>query len=149
MSGALSQAAGSRRGLLLLASVMLLAIGVAAAGRITGPAALPGADAKPVAARELFFIDAPDGAVTVRDAGSNATIATLAPGTNNFLRATMRGFARQRMREDAGPAIPFRLTAWSDGRLSLLDPTTGRSVELEAFGATNMAVFAALLRPVP
>lgn len=148
MSEALSRAAGSRRGLLVLASVMLTAIAVAGIGRITGPLPQSGADAQPTMARDLLFADAADGGVEVRDAKTGEMIATLAAGTNAFLRATMRGFARQRMREDSGPATPFRLTAWSDGRLSLADRATGRSVELEAFGGTNMAVFAALLQPI-
>jgi putative photosynthetic complex assembly protein len=40
---------------------------------------------------------------------------------------------------------PFRLTDWTDGRLTLEDRSTGRSVELRAFGATNAAAFARLL----
>ena len=44
---------------------------------------------------------------------------------------------------DSGP--PFRLTHWSDGRLSLEDPSTGRRIELDAFGPTNTAVFARLM----
>ena len=39
----------------------------------------------------------------------------------------------------------FRLTRWADGRLSIEDPTTRESYELEAFGSTNEAVFARFL----
>ena len=65
------------------------------------------------------------------------------PETNGFLRGTMRGLARQRVRQDADRDIPFRLTEWADGRLTLEDPTTGRMVEMEAFGSTNEDAFAA------
>ncbi len=41
--------------------------------------------------------------------------------------------------------MPFRLSAWSDGRLTLEDPATGRAVDLEAFGPTNEATFVRLL----
>ena len=41
--------------------------------------------------------------------------------------------------------IPFRLTRWADGRLSVEDPTTGRRVDLGAFGAVNAASFAKLM----
>ena len=61
----------------------------------------------------------------------------------------MRGLARQRIRQDADKAIPFRLTEWADGRLTLEDPTTGRRVEMEAFGITNEQVFANLLTAKP
>jgi len=40
---------------------------------------------------------------------------------------------------------PFVLTRWANGTLSLHDPTTGRKVELDAFGPTNAQAFAGLL----
>lgn len=137
-----------KAGPLLVLGMMAIAIGAAATSRVNGPASVAGADARPVVQRTLNFIDEPDGGVGVRDAKTGEMIASLAPGSNNFLRATMRGFARQRMREEAGAETPFELTAWSDGRLSLLDPVTTRSVGLEAFGESNMVVFARLLGPV-
>jgi putative photosynthetic complex assembly protein len=76
---------------------------------------------------------------------TSAPIEVVAPATNGFLRATMRGLARQRIRQDSDREIPFRLTGWADGRLTLEDPTTGRKVEMEAFGITNEEVFAHLL----
>ena len=66
-------------------------------------------------------------------------------GEAGFLRATLRGLAQQRLREDMGSAQPFRLTRWADGRLTLDDPATQRHIELEAFGVSNEAVFADLL----
>jgi putative photosynthetic complex assembly protein len=99
-----------------------------------------------VASRELLFRDQPNGAVVVYDASDiSAPIEIVAPATNGFLRATMRGLARQRIRQDSDREVPFRLTGWADGRLTLEDPTTGRKVEMEAFGITNEEVFAHLL----
>jgi hypothetical protein len=46
-----------------------------------------------------------------------------------------------------GEFVPFRLTSWSDGRLILFDPSTGRHVDIEAFGTANEAIFGALLSP--
>ena len=66
--------------------------------------------------------------------GRQSPIDVVAPATNGFLRATMRGLARQRLRQDADHEIPFRLTAGPTGGLTLEDPTTGRRVEMEAFG---------------
>ena len=57
----------------------------------------------------------------------------------------MRGLASERKHEDIGDAVPFRLTEWADGRLTLEDPTTHRTIELEAFGRTNEEVFARML----
>ena len=53
--------------------------------------------------------------------------------------------ARTRKSEGVGPQDPFRLSAWSDGRLTLDDPATARHIELQAFGSTNTEVFAQLL----
>ena len=72
-------------------------------------------------------------------------VELLPPGSNGFVRGVLRGFARERRRNEVGQAPPFRLTRCSDGRLSLADATTGRTVELEAFGPTNLAAFAGLL----
>jgi putative photosynthetic complex assembly protein len=134
-----------RNTLIILGTVVLLSVMIAAAGRISG-AANSQPTAAPVATRDLLFRDLPDGGVAVFDAKDpSATIQVVAPATNGFLRATMRGLARQRLRQDADKEIPFRLTEWADGRLTLEDPTTGRRVEMEAFGITNETVFADLL----
>ena len=134
-----------RNTLIIAGTVLLLSIMTAATGRITG-AANSAPTAAQVASRELLFRDRPDGGVAVFDASNpSAPIDVFAPATNGFLRATMRGLARQRIREDADKEIPFRLTEWADGRLTLEDPTTGRRVEMEAFGITNEQVFANLL----
>ncbi len=131
--------------LIIAGTVVLLSIMTAAAGRITG-AANSAPTAAPVAARDLLFRDRPDGSVAVFDAtNTSAPIDIIAPATNGFLRATMRGLARQRLRQDADREVPFHLTEWADGRLTLEDPTTGRRVEMEAFGITNEEVFAGLL----
>jgi putative photosynthetic complex assembly protein len=134
-----------RSTLLMAGTVIALSIGVAAAGRMTG-AANSEPTAPPVISRELLFKDQPNGGVTVFDAGDpSIPIDVVAPETNGFLRATMRGLARQRLRQDESAGIPFRLTEWADGRLTLEDPATGRRVEMEAFGITNEEVFARLL----
>ncbi len=72
------------------------------------------------------------------------SIYTIAPETNGFMRATMRGLVRERKRSGIGDATPFLLTRWDDGRMSLEDTTTGRRVPLEAFGQTNAGAFAHL-----
>jgi putative photosynthetic complex assembly protein len=134
------------RGALLVAGLAVASsIAVATVGRMTG-AANSEPTAKMVVSRELLFKDRANGAVAVFDVRDpSAPITIIAPETNGFLRATMRGLARQRLRQDADVAIPFRLTEWADGRLTLEDPTTGRRVEMEAFGITNEEAFARLL----
>jgi putative photosynthetic complex assembly protein len=125
-----------------LIGLSLLAASVARLGGLPGTA-LP--DAAPAQSRELRFEDRDDGAVVVRDGRDDGTVAVLAPGTNGFIRAVMRGLVRDRKRRDDGPEIPFRLSRWDDGRLLLEDPATGARVELESFSVTNAGAFAGLL----
>lgn len=134
-----------RNTLIIAGTVILLSIMTAAAGRMTGAADSPPTAAM-VTSRTLLFQDRPNGAVAVFDATDpSRPIDILAPATNGFLRATMRGLAQQRIRQDASRTTPFRLTEWADGRLTLEDPATGRRVEMEAFGITNEQAFANLL----
>ena len=67
------------------------------------------------------------------------------PGTNGFVRGTLRALARGRRQADLGRDIPFRLAAWRDGRVVLQDTATGQEVQLNAFGDTNKDVFLRLL----
>jgi len=128
-----------------LVTVALLS---AVAGRLAGSSIAPPPDASVLASRELRFEDRPDGGVSVLDARDDSLVDVAAPGTNGFLRATLRGLARERRLNGVGAGAagaPFRVTAWSDERVTLDDLATGRHVELEAFGGTNEAVFARLL----
>jgi putative photosynthetic complex assembly protein len=45
--------------------------------------------------------------------------------------------------------VPFTLTRWENGGLTLADPVTGRSVEVSSFGPDNRAVYANLLPAAP
>jgi putative photosynthetic complex assembly protein len=128
---------------LLLGGVMLAVATV----RVTGIGAERVADAPTVSERALRFEDRDDGSIVVFDSASNAEVTAIAPGTNGFLRSTLRGLVRERKRQGFGPEQPFRLVGRADGRLTLVDPATGRRVDLESFGPTNAAVFAQLMTP--
>ena len=79
------------------------------------------------------------------DAGGQRVIETVAPGTNGFLRGTMRGVARERKRQGIGPELPFRMVGRANGALTLEDPATGRHVDIGSFGPTNAAVFSHIM----
>jgi putative photosynthetic complex assembly protein len=132
--------------LLLAGAAALLAFAFVATGaaRMTDVGTVHMPVAAPVETLLLRFVDDGDGGVGIIDAKDGARIFTVAPGTNGFIRATMRGLTRERLREDVGEAPPFRLTHWSDGTLSLEDVTIGRRVNLDAFGPTNAEAFAQL-----
>lgn len=127
------------------AALVLLALVTVTIVRVTGVGVAHVPDAAATDVREFRFADRPDGSIDVLDARSDTRVATVAPGTNGFLRSTLRGLARERKREGIGAEPPFRLIGRADGRLTLEDPATGRRVDLESFGPTNAAVFARLL----
>lgn len=113
--------------------------------RLTGIGAVHVVDAATVATREFRFEDRADGSIQVVDARDHRLLQTVAPGTNGFLRGTMRGLARERHRRGIGAETPFRMNGHADGRLTLEDPATGRRVDLGSFGPTNAAVFAGIM----
>ena len=101
-------------------------------------------DAAAVTTLELRFLDRDDGSIAVVDAHDGHMIEHIV-GQNGFVRGTLRGLARERRRQGIGAEPPFQLVARADGRLTLIDPSTGRRVDLESFGPTNSAEFARLL----
>lgn len=149
-----AQAEQLPRGALLLAgSLVGFAFLLTAGMRIAQipPAASPvalrnSAHIAPLQSRTLRFLDEADRGIRIVDVGSGATAGTIVPGQQTgFIRGVMRGLARERRMHGIGSAPPFTLTQWQDGELSLTDTATGRSIELDAFGTTNRAAFAALL----
>lgn len=132
-----------RGALIGAAGVIGIAIASAAAARIGDIGVTRMHASAPVETRDFRFVDEANGGVGIYE--GDAQIEVLAPGTNGFVRGAMRGLARERRRQAFGAETPFRLTRWADGRLSLEDPTTGRRIDLEAFGATNAGVFARLM----
>lgn len=132
------------RGALLGAAALVgLAIFSAGTARLIGMQQ-PRPTAAVLVARDLQFLDQADGSVLVKDAANGSTISVLAPGTNGFIRASLRSLAKRRQ-FDGDHSDVFHVAAWADGRLTLDDPTTGRPIELEAFGQTNELAFAKLL----
>ena len=140
------------RGVLIAAAAMMsLAIAAAGVGRMTGAASLElaqtAAGDHPIKVRELSFTDQWDGSVLVRDQSSGVRVARLAPGSAGFVRDVMRGLAKAREMRGLGAAQPFTLSLSARNRLSLTDPSTGRLIDLEAFGRDNRAAFMAFMAP--
>lgn len=95
--------------------------------------------------RDLRFSDGEAGVVYIWDASQDALIGSIAPGTENFVRGVLRSFARDRRSRSLDRLTPFRLARHSDGRLTIEDLATGRSLDLRAFGPTNLGAFERLL----
>ncbi len=129
---------------LLMGALALVIVTIMGSGfaRVTdvGVSRMPTSSA--VATLLLRFDDLDDGGVAVLNAADESLLYKVEPGTNGFIRATMRGLARERMRSGVGAAAPFKLTRWSDGTISLHDEPTGRRLDLDAFGPANAGAFA-------
>lgn len=98
-----------------------------------------------VVERKLFFFDGEDGTINIVDADKNERITTLHTGEDGFMRSVMRGLAKERLANGFGADEPFTLAVWQSGIVSLIDPVTGRTVELSAFGPDNVGAFTRLL----
>lgn len=102
---------------------------------------------KPVAEQSLRFFDEPDGTVRVENGDRTQILGRFTPGQGGFIRATVRSLVHQRRIRGLGPEVPFQLTEWDDGGMTLSDPTTGFRVEVSSFGPDNRAVYAGMLPP--
>lgn len=129
------------RGAAFLIGFALLAAG---ASRFSDVGTLHMPAAKAVTTLSLRFEDHPNGSVGVRDASDDREIYIVQPGAFGFIRSTLRGLARERRRAEIDASVPFTLTRWSDGTVSLEDAATGRRVNLDAFGPDNVKAFAQL-----
>ena len=103
----------------------------------------PDAPAKQV--KQLRFEDRSDGSIAVFDYQTGKQIDSIV-GEAGFVRGTLRTLAQERKRRDIDNKPPFELIARQDGRLTLMDPSTGRTIDLESFGAINAKHFARLLQ---
>lgn len=135
-----------RGALIGAAGLVLFALVAAGAARLTGVGVTPMPVAAAVDSRVLRFEDRADGAVIVLAEPGRQLVEVLPPDSNGFVRGVLRSLVRERKRESMGDEVPFRLTRWADGRMTLEDPATGQHIGLEAFGHTNFAVFARMLQ---
>lgn len=134
---------------LAVTALLLLALGAVVASRFSGIGLSTPAPTVRVEVREYRFEDRADGSIAILDTAGRLA-ETVAAGDNGFLRGAMRGLARERKRAGHGPEQPFQLVIHADGRFTLEDPTTGRTVDLGSFGPANATVFVRLMNmPYP
>jgi len=145
MSEAIHEPVVPKGGIFAAAALILFALAAVTTVRLTGVGGahftLPAA----VESRDLRFEDGEKGSVLVFDANDGRLVDTLAPGSNGFIRVVMRGLARERRLGDIGAQPPFRLTRYAGGQITLTDTSTGKQIDLGAFGSTNTEAFARLM----
>ena len=118
---------------------------IAIATRLYAPDGQPPAST-PVRTADLVLQDQDDGSITVMQADDRQVIDVVPPASGAFLRVMLAGLVRERRREGQGAqSLPFHLTRWSDGRLTIDDIATHKLIELNAFGPSNAGAFARLL----
>lgn len=145
MSEAIHEPVVPRGGIFAAAALILFALAAVTTVRLTGVGGahftLPAA----VESRDLRFEDGEKGSVLVFDANDGQLVGALAPGSNGFIRVVMRGLARERRLGDIGAQPPFRLTRYAGGQITLTDTSTGKQIDLGAFGSSNTEAFARLM----
>lgn len=100
--------------------------------------------------RVLRFVDVGDnpsrfqGSVRIFDVETGVELEPLA-GNEGFVRAVLNSLAFERLKSADASVPELELTAWSDNRLTLADPTTGRVINLGDFGADNKQTFVRFL----
>jgi putative photosynthetic complex assembly protein len=133
----------------LIAAILVVGLTVAGVGAtrlgLISPGVAEASNATPVTAADMRFSDMDDGGVlvTVIDDGERI----IPPATGGFVRGVLRGLVRDRRAQGLGSEQPFRVTEWSDGKVTIQDLATGRIVKLDAFGPTNRQAFLDLMTP--
>lgn len=124
----------------LIALVLLALIGVIA---LLPP--VPDGPVHVVATRLLRVDASDDGRVVLSDADTGAVVGVVPAGGESFVRGILHGSAISRRQYYVDQTLPYRLTALSNGRLTLVDDFTHITIDLVSFGPTNARSFAALL----
>ncbi|MEM7596903.1 MAG: photosynthetic complex assembly protein PuhC [Pseudomonadota bacterium] len=85
------------------------------------------------------------GAARILDA-EGVEIMRFATGEGGFVSTIDRVIRRERLRNGVSNDGVLHVRMREGQRLSIFDPSTGREIELEAFGRDNIAKFAALVQ---
>ncbi|ADP70264.1 photosynthetic complex assembly protein PuhC, putative [Rhodomicrobium vannielii ATCC 17100] len=131
-------------GSVAVAALLVIVIGTSVIDRHGGGVA--DASRRPLVSRAVVFRDAPSGGIAAFDQGATEPFQVLEREKNTFMATSLRLLGQVRQtRSKAGPETPFVVTQWSDGKLTLTDPTTGETLELAAYGQRNADTFSQLL----
>jgi putative photosynthetic complex assembly protein len=127
------------------AALIVFTFALAAFSRLTGSKMDWVPDADSAVTRDVRFGTAADGAIVISDAKTGQVLGSYAHETNAFVRSVAHGLEIERGLVHGAKDQPYRITRWSDGRVTVDDPVSGRSVELGAFGQSQVQTFSKLL----
>jgi putative photosynthetic complex assembly protein len=99
----------------------------------------------PLKAQRMLLLDSDmTGSVRVMD-GTGAPLVSLSPEQGGFIAGVHRVILHERGKARLPKNGPVLLQAYENGRMAVIDPTTGWSADLMGFGADNASAFAKLL----
>lgn len=101
-------------------------------------------EAETVNSREVLLSGDMSGTATIREL-DGTVIADLTPDEGGFISGVWRVIQRERTKNRVPLDGPVTLIRKDNGRVSILDPSTGWSADLMGFGADNARAFARLL----
>jgi len=99
----------------------------------------------PVNERALLFRDGRNGSVIVRDAEDKEIVARFGKGQGAFIRQSIRALSHGRQQRKMEKGQAYKLVQTETGKLSIIDPVTGKFIKLNAFGKVAMTGFLSLL----
>ncbi len=127
-------------------ALVLAALAITTFARVTDRPLVSTPPVSPVKAEAAILIDADpvSGAATVRrDDGT--VLAELSEHEGGFISGIARVLHRERTKHRVALDGPVILQAYENGRMGLIDPSTGWRADLMGFGADNAEAFARLL----
>jgi putative photosynthetic complex assembly protein len=100
---------------------------------------------QPIATYDVTMIEASDGGVALRSAKDGSVLVGFDKGRGGFFRGAIRAFSLKRHQLNVAPEVPFTVTRWESGHITLTDKGTGHQIPVDAFGPTVTAMFAPLV----
>lgn len=128
-----------------LGCLMALSVILVFTARFTGTETASAALPIFAESRNVIFSDTAGGSVAVIDADTGEEIIVYGTGEGGFTRTALRALAYSRRLHEIGADEPFIVGRGVKGQILLHDPTTEKTVGIDAFGDVNAQQFARLL----
>lgn len=127
-----------------IAALLTSVVAFVGFSQVTGIGVAKLSNEAPVELIQVRFMDEPDGGVGVYDPESGEQIHVFEPGSGGFVRVALRSLTHNRRVKGVGPSPAYELQKSATGNVVLYDPTTQKSLTLDAFGDVNESDFAQL-----
>ena len=101
--------------------------------------------ARPIALRNVEALASADGSLRVQNLADGKTLGFFPGDKDSFVRGVFHSLSTYRQLQRVVATAPYRISALTDGRVLLSDPSTSTTIDLEGFGSSNASTFTALL----